>query len=189
MHYLKTPFPAALRLSFVVAAALFLLTSCQADNGVPRQQQARPQPTPPPPPAANVIVDEPMLAKPYAIIGGAVENIGQEKLEKLSVVVELKRRADASTETREVSVAPADLAPGQQGKFSLKVLSEEWSGSRVVKLQSGAGAREVAFKSLPGAKRPPEKTKDNIVVTGVPAKKKSGGGDFINTPDTPINVP
>jgi hypothetical protein len=135
-------------------------------------------------------VDEAMLARPYAIIGGAVQNVGNHKLEKLWVEVELRRRADSGVETREVQVEPADLEPGQQGKFSLKVLSEEWSGSRVVGLRGGArGLEEVAFKSLPGAKRPPEKIKDNVIIVKTPAKKKPGGDDFINTPDNPYSVP
>ena len=62
-------------------------------------------------------------------------------------------------------------------------------GSRVVGLKSGARAGEVAFKSLPGAKRPPEKFKDNVIIVKTPAKKKSGGDDFINTPDNPYSVP
>jgi hypothetical protein len=142
-----------------------------------------------PTPEANIFVDEAMLAKPYAIIGGAVENIGAERLEKLSVEIELKRREDGSVERREVSVEPADLEPGKQGKFSLKVLSEEWSGSRVVRLRSGAREpQEVAFRPQPGAKRPPEKVKPNVVIVKTPAQKK-GNSDFINTPDTPYSVP
>ncbi|HEX8685135.1 MAG TPA: FxLYD domain-containing protein [Pyrinomonadaceae bacterium] len=147
-------------------------------------------PAPAPTPEANILVDEAMLARPYAIIGGTVENVGAERLEKLSVEIELKRRADGSVERREATVAPPDLEPGKQGKFSLKVLSEEWSGSRVVKLRSGARPGEVAFKPLPGAKRPPERVKDNVVIVKTPGPKKpSGGGDFINTPDTPYKVP
>ena len=140
-------------------------------------------------PEANIYADDAMLAKPYAIIGGTVENVGAERLERLSVEIELKRRADGSLERREVALKPADLEPGGQGKFSLKVLSEEWSGSRVVKLRSGARPQEVAFKPLPGAKRPPERIKDNVIIVKTPGPKKPGGGDFINTPDTPYKVP
>jgi hypothetical protein len=143
----------------------------------------------PPAPEANIYVDEAMLAKPYAIIGGAVENIGAQRLEKLSVEIELRRRADGVLESRQVSVEPADLEPGKLGKFSLKVLSEEWSGSRVVRLRSGLRPQEVSFRPQPGAKRPPEKVKGNVVIVKTPAQKKSNGSDFINTPDTPYSVP
>jgi hypothetical protein len=140
-------------------------------------------------PEANVFVDEAMLARPYAIIGGTVQNVGAERLEKLSVEIELRRREDGSIERREVSVEPGKLEPGEQGRFKLKVLSEEWSGSRVVRLRSGSRTQEVTFKSLPGAKRPPEKIEGRVVNVTPPARKKSDGSEFINTPDTPYKVP
>ncbi len=141
-------------------------------------------------PEANIYVDEAMLAKPYAIIGGTVENVGAERLEKLSVEIELRRRGDGGVERREVAVEPGVLEKGKQGRFRLKVLSEEWSGSRVVSLRSGGRSQEVAYKTLPGAKRPPEKVENKTVVVLPPARKKAGGsGDFINTPDNPYKVP
>jgi hypothetical protein len=167
-----------------------ILSGCQKAPDAAQHQAAQATPTPKPEPQAHVFVDEAMLARPYAVIGGAVQNVGKERLEKLSVAIELRRRADSGVETREIKVEPADLEPGQQGKFSLKVLSEEWSGSRVVGLKSGARAEEVAFKSLPGTKRPPEKVKDEVIVVKTPVgKKKSGNDDFINTPDNPYSVP
>ena len=190
MSYLKTLFPGARRPALTLVLLTFLIhTGCQSAPDAPQQKAAQATPTPKPEPQAHVIVDEAMLARPYAVIGGAVQNVGKEKLEKLSVEIELRRRADSGVETREVKVEPADLEPGQQGKFSLKVLSEEWSGSRVVGLKSGARAGEIAFKALPGAKRPPEKVKENVITVKTPTKKRSGGDDFINTPDTPYSVP
>jgi hypothetical protein len=195
MFYLKNLFSAAGILLFAVSAlTLSALSGCrqtpvgQASGDASAQKTAQTRPAAPAP-EANIFVDEAMLAKPYAIIGGAVENIGAQRLEKLSVEIELKRRDDGGVERREVSVTPGDLEPGQQGKFSLKVLSEEWSGSRVVKLRSGSRQQqEVAFRPQPGAKRPPEKVKPNVVIVKTPAQKK-GNSDFINTPDTPYSVP
>jgi hypothetical protein len=195
MFYLKNPF-SAVGAPFLAASVLTLcaLAGCQKASDVSQSAEAsgtKTAQTRPvaPTPEANIFVDEAMLAKPYAIIGGAVENIGAQRLEKLSVEIELRRREDGSVERREVSVEPADLEPGRQGKFSLKVLSEEWSGSRVVKLRSGSREpREVAFRPQPGAKRPPEKIKPNVVIVKTPAQKK-GNSDFINTPDTPYSVP
>ena len=139
---------------------------------------------------ANIFANEAMLAKPYAIIGGTVSNRGSEKLEKLSVEIELRRRVGGSVERREASVEPSDLAPGEEGKYSLKVLSDEWSGSRVVALRSGASRREVAFNILPGAKRPPEKFPETKATAPAPRQKsRSNGNEFINTPDNPIKVP
>ena len=189
MSYLKTLFPGARRPALTLVLLTFLIhMGCQTAPDASQQKAARPTPTPKPEPQAHVIVDEAMLASPYAIIGGAVQNVGKERLEKLSVEIELRRRADSGVETREIKVEPSDLEPGQQGKFSLKVKSEEWSGSRVVGLRSAARAEEIAFKALPGAKRPPEKVKENVINVKTPAKKKSGD-DFINTPDTPYSVP
>jgi hypothetical protein len=190
MIYLKSLATAFWKTVFTLTLLPFLLLSgCQKAPDTAQQKAPLATPTPKPEPLAHIFVDEAMLAKPYAIIGGAVQNVGKERLEKLSVEIELKRRADSEVETREIKVEPADLEPGQQGKFSLKVLSEEWSSSRVVGLKRGAGGEEVAFKSLPGAKRPPEKMKDNVIIVKTPAKKKSGGDDFINTPDNPYSVP
>jgi len=141
-------------------------------------------------PEANIYVDEPRLSKLYAIIGGTVRNVGPEKLERLSVEIELRKREGGGVERREASVEPADLAPGEQGKYALKVLSDEWSGSRLVTLRGEAGLREVAFNSLPGAKRPPERPPLTKVVAEAP-RKKSGpnSSEFINTPDNPFKVP
>jgi hypothetical protein len=190
MIYLKPLVSAGRRAAFTLALLPFLiLSACQSTPDARQQKAAQPTPTPKPSPEAHVFVDEAMLARPYAIIGGAVQNVGHGKLEKLSVEIELRRRADSGVETREVRVEPNDLGPGQQGKFSLKVLSEEWSGSRVIGLKSAARAEEIAFKSLPGAKRPPEKIKENVIIVKTPAKKRPGGDDFINTPDTPYSVP
>jgi hypothetical protein len=196
MAQLQNPFrPARQLLNTLPLIAILLFSGCQkkpeptqasgpttaAVSLSPSSAQAAPE--------VNIYVDEAMLAKPYAIIGGTVENVGSERLEKLSVEIELRRRADNGVEKRAVAVEPSALERGKQGRFRLKVLSEEWSGSRVVGLRSGSRAQEVAYKTLPGAKRPPEKIEPRIVVGNPPARKKSDGGGFINTPDTPYKVP
>lgn len=190
MFYLKTLVSAARWPTLTFALLPLLLCSgCQTADRAKQQKTAQAAPTPKPEPEAHIFIDEAMLAKPFAILGGAVENVGPEKLEELSIEIELRRRDDSGVETREIKVVPDQLEPGQKGKFSLKVLSEEWSGSRVVRLKSGTRTQEVAFKSLPGAKRPPEKFKDNVTIVNTPAKKRAGSDDFINTPDTPYSVP
>lgn len=190
MIYLRNLAAVARRPALTLILLPFLsLSGCQKQPDLARQQAAKPTPTLRPEPQAHIFVDDPVLAKPYAVIGGAVQNVGTGRLEKLSVEVELRRRADSAVEKRQVSVEPSDLEPGQQGKFSLKVRSEDWSSSRVVSLKSSAQAEEIAFKSLPGTKRPPERLKENVTIVKAPAKKRSGGDDFINTPDTPYSVP
>jgi hypothetical protein len=182
------------RRALLILPLTLLIAACQspqkADSGSAANQNAAATKAAPTP-EANILVDEPRLVKPYALIGGTVQNVGGQKLEKLSVLIDLRRRDDDTTVRREVEVGPADLAPGEQGKFALKVEPEEFRGSSVVGLRSGAGGREVAFKSLPGAKRPPQRIPDGKVVIVQEPRPKSKGGDneFINTPDTPIKVP
>lgn len=188
--------PAGKLLKTLPLLAVLLFSCCQQKASGPsnagRAAASAASQTPsatPAAPEANIYVDEARLAKPYAIIGGTVENVGAGRLESLSVEIELRRRADNGVERREVAVEPGVLEKGKQGRFRLKVLSDEWSGSRVVSLRSGARTQEVAFKSLPGAKRPPERIEAKTVIANPPPRKKSDGGDFINTPDTPYKVP
>ena len=137
--------------------------------------------------------DDAMLRKPYAVIGGTVENTSGAKLEEVSVELELQKRSDGRKERRSVKVNPKDLAPGERGTYSLKILSEEWSDSRVVSLQTGAGKNEVAFRTVQGARRPPERLPEKTTVTqtvqGPKPKKRSGNDEFINSPDDPVSVP
>lgn len=182
--------------AILVLSLLFSAAACRRASKAPGDaaavnRNAAPQAKATPAPEANIFVDEPRLAKPYAVIGGTVKNVGPQKLERLSVQVELRRRDDNTIERREVGIEPADLAPGEQGKFALKVKPDEFRGSSVVGLRSGARAEDdVAFVSLPGAKRPPERLPDRVVNLRTPKQKpRSAGDEFINTPDTPIKVP
>ncbi len=160
------------RSAILILSSTLLLAACRSPKHVDagraavNQNAAAAKPAAPTP-EANVIVDEPRLAKPYAVIGGSVQNVGPQKLEQLSVLIELRRRVDGTVERREASVVPADLSPGEQGKFAIKVEPEEFRGSSVVGLRSsssGAAVRDVAFKTMPGAKRPPERLPDRVVI-------------------------
>jgi hypothetical protein len=135
------------------------------------------------PAEANIFEDEARLKGPQAIVGGTVQNITGERLEALTVELELKRRKGGETETRDVRLEPQDLAPGEEGRYSLSVLAREWSGVRVLRLRSGTRAADVAFKSEVGARRPLERTPAGKVV--IVPRPKSKGDDFINTPDNP----
>lgn len=142
---------------------------------------------------AVIYADDAMLRKPYAVIGGTVENTSVQRLEEVTVELELQKRSDGSKERRSVKVNPADLAPGARGSYSLRILSEEWSDSRVVSLKTGAGKNDVAFRTAQGARRPPERLPEKVTVTetvqGPKQKKKSGNDEFINSPDDPVSVP
>lgn len=141
-------------------------------------------------PDARVYVDEAQLQKPFAILTGTVENSGSESLENLQVVLELRPRNGGPKESREVSVEPGALAPGEKGRFSLKVKSEEWAGFTVIRLSSPGRPDEIAFQPLPGKPRPPERVDSTRTVTEErPRSPSSPGEDFINTPDTAIPIP
>ena len=160
------------------------------------QERARQQALTPPekvvvPLKAQVYEDEAMLKGAQAIIGGTVNNISTETLSDLSVELELIRRSDATTERRTLPLVPKDLAPNQQGRYTLSVLKRDYRSAHLVRLISGAGgSTEVVFKTAPGAQRPPEpppKATETVVV-GKPAPRKGSGEEFINTPNDPGKI-
>jgi hypothetical protein len=160
--------------------------------GVRAAQQAEPEAKVAAPPEAQIFEDEARLKGSQALITGAVRNISDQRLEALSLELELKRRGNAQeVERRKISVEPAVLAPGQEGRYTLSLPSSEWSGARLLNLYSGRRAESIAFKSAVGARRPPERTPQGspkVVVVPRP-KPKGGGEEFINTPDDPIRIP
>lgn len=182
-------------ISLFLMSTLFV-TACHFSSATRHAQESaesKPKPTSvavTQSPEVQIFVDEAMLRKPYAILGGTLKNVGTQKLEDISIALELIRRADGNAERREVKVEPGDIPAGGSGRYSIKVLSEEWSGSRIVALQSSSVPREITFKTLPGARRPPEKIMPvtRVVNEGRP-KPKSKGDEYINTPDNPIAVP
>ncbi len=71
------------------------------------------------PPVLQVFVDDAMLKGSQTVIGGTLLNISQETLSDLSVELELRTRKGGQAETRAVAVEPKDLAPQQQGRYSI----------------------------------------------------------------------
>lgn len=148
-------------------------------------QKAKPTPSP----KLQLFVDEAMMKGSQAVIAGTLLNISNEKLTDLTVEVELKRRKDGVPEKRTLKVEPSDLEPEAQGRYSISVPSGEYRESRVLQVKSNARSNEVAFKTVPGAQRPPERlpqTTKTIIVKPTPHRGK--GEEFINTPDTPVTV-
>ena len=142
------------------------------------------------PPEAQIFEDEARLRGADALITGTIRNISDKKLEDLSLEMELKRRSATATERRKIEVEPADLAPGEEGRYSLSLRSSEWSGARVLSL-NGAGRDEgIAFKSAVGARRQPERLpQGQPKVVAAPPRPRQKGEEFINTPDTPVRIP
>ncbi len=139
------------------------------------------------PPVAQVFQDEVRLAGGQAVVGGTVRNISGERLEGLSVEIELKSRIGDGKEVRQVAVEPRDLPPGQEGKYSLQIAPKAWAGVSVARLISATRGGEIPFKPELGARRPAEgRPPPTVVVAPQPRRK---GDDYINTPDTPIRIP
>ena len=138
------------------------------------------------PPKALVIVDEALLKEGKTTIGGLVKNTSAERLEGLSVELELKRRKDAASETQLVPLVPPLLEPQQEGRYSLQVKAQDYSSARLVGLKAGSPLAALPYTTAPGQKRPLERLEPKTIIVGKPPSK---GGEFLNSPDKPARVP
>jgi hypothetical protein len=137
------------------------------------------------PPKALVMVDEALLQGSKTIIGGTVRNTSTEKLEGVSVELELKRRKDGVAETQIVALEPAQLEPEQEGRYALQLRVQDYGSARLVALKAGANLEPLPFATAPGLRRPPERLESKTITVGRPASK----GGFLNSPDNPARVP
>jgi hypothetical protein len=156
-----------------------------------RREQAAQTPAakPVPSPEVQLFVDEAMIKGSQAVLAGTLQNISQEKLSDITVELELKRRKDGALETRTLPLEPRDLAPDAQGRYALTVPSGEYRESRVLHIKTSSRAHEVAFKTAPGAQRPPERPQASKTIVVAPSPRRGKGEEFINTPDNPVAVP
>lgn len=134
-------------------------------------------------PVVNVLEDEAMLRGSQAVIGGKVQNISGQRLENLTIELELNRRDDGQKTLKQVEVSPAAITPGDEGRYNLTVSNREWSGWKILRIRAGSHTEELPFTVQPGARRPPERTPPGKTVVVERPKSKDGG--FINTPDNP----
>lgn len=147
------------------------------------QQQAAPQPL------LKIFEDQAMIKGAQVIIGGTVQNISPNKLENLSLELELTRRAGGAKESRTIPLTPNNLASGEQGKYSLTVLSRDYKQARVARVVSGSRSDAIAFTTAPGAQRPsgPPASNNRTIIVNRPAQRDSNS-DYINTPDNPTTI-
>lgn len=140
------------------------------------------------PPKAQIFQDEVRLKGAQALVSGIVKNISEERLENLSVAIELRRRQTQETATRTLPVEPGSLEPGQSGRYSLQIPSGDWAGVRVTKLVRAGESSELPFKPEVGERRPhePPPPTGKVIVVERPRRK---GDDFLNTPDNPFKIP
>ncbi len=140
------------------------------------------------PPEVQAFIDDAMIKGAETVIGGTLKNISGQTLADLSVEIELKRRQDGNTERRILPVSPPDLAPDQRGRYSVNLRARDYSGARLVRILSGARSDDVAFKSVPGAQRPPERPPQTPQVIIQRPAPRSKGEEFINTPENPTRI-
>jgi hypothetical protein len=180
----------ALAITGGLFAGYLYLRRRHAQNELARQQaQTPPASKPTGPPLLQVYEDDALIKGSQALIGGTVVNISSENLTDLSVELELHQRKGGNKETRSLPVTPKDLTPNQQGRYTISVLSRDYSYARLVRIKSSARPTEIVFKTAQGAQRPPEPPpQGKTVIVPRPAPRK-GEEEFINTPDKPARVP
>jgi hypothetical protein len=177
----------ALVITALVFAGYTLLRKRHSENSGSLALSSRsPAPEARKPPKALVIVDEALLQGGKTTIGGVVRNTSSEKLEGLSVELELKRRKDAGTETRLVSLNPGQLDSQQEGRYSLELKAQDYSSARLVGLKAGPSLLPLPYTTAQGQKRPLERLESKTIIVGKPSSK---GGGFLNSPDNPTRVP
>jgi hypothetical protein len=138
------------------------------------------------PPKALIILDEALLQGGKTTIGGIVRNTSSEKLEELSVELELRRRKDAVLETRSIPLAPANLESQQEGRYLVELKAQDYSSARLAGLKAGPNALPLPYATAQGQKRPLERLEPKTIIVGRPSGK---GGEFLNSPDNPARVP
>jgi hypothetical protein len=139
------------------------------------------------PPKALVLVDDALLQGSKTIIGGTVRNTSNERLEGLSVEVELKRRKDGGAETQLIPLTPAKLEPSQEGRYTLELRAQDYGSAKLVALKVGPNLSPLPYTTAQGQKRPPERLESKTITVGKPPSNKRG--EFLNSPDNPARVP
>lgn len=176
---------AALLVTALVFTGYTLLRKRHAQNSASPGET--PTAAPSKPPKALVIVDEALLQGGKTIIGGTVRNTSAEKLERISVEIELKRRKDGVVETQLAALSPTELEPEQEGRYALQLKAQDYGSARLVALKVGSNAEFLPFTTAPGQKRPPERLETKTITVGKPGSAKPG--EFLNSPDNPARVP
>ncbi|HXD29866.1 MAG TPA: hypothetical protein VN643_02040 [Pyrinomonadaceae bacterium] len=180
---------AALVVTALVFAGYSLLRK-RHQQRVLAAEQARviPSTEPKGPPKVQILVDEALLKGDQSLLGGTVKNISNENLNDLAVSLELIRRKDGGTDRVAAPVDPGQLAPQQEGHYSLQIHAADYLSVRLAGLKSGANPELLIYVAGPGQKRPPEKLAARTIIVPRPGSSKGKGG-FLNTPDNPGRVP
>lgn len=138
------------------------------------------------PPKVQILVDEALIKGDQSLLGGTVKNISNENLTDLAVNLELVRRRDGGTDKVSAPIEPTQLAPQQEGRYSLQLHAADYLSVKLAGVKSGNNSDLLAYVAGPGQKRPLETTPSKTIIIGRPNSSKGG---FLNTPDNPGRVP
>lgn len=180
---------AALAITTALLGGYFYLRSRHAAQTLATEQQQSAPAKQVVQPEVKIFEDQAMIKGAQVIVAGTVQNISNAPLTDISLELELTRRVDNTTESRTIALTPKDLSSGEEGKYSLTVLSRDFKRARILRVKSGARATEIAFTSVPGNQRPagPPQQGNKTIIVNRPAPRDANGG-FINTPDNPTTI-
>jgi hypothetical protein len=138
-------------------------------------------------PKVEVFVDDSIVDKGKALLGGTIHNISNEPVRGIAVELQLRRRVGGGVETRVVVPESTELAPDARTRYSLELPSQDYISSTFLRVVAGENRAALPFKALPGAARPPMDVPASKTVTvSRPTSKRD---EFINTPNNPGKVP
>ena len=139
-------------------------------------------------PKVEVTVDDPIVNGKTTTLSGTVHNISTETWSNLAVELQLRRRMTGSIDLRVVPIEAAELPPDGRAKYSLEVVTQDYSTSTFQRVVSGQDRTPVAFRALQGNPAPPmDSPGSKTVVIDKPGSGKRD--EFINTPNNPGRVP
>jgi len=178
---------AALVITALVFSGYALLRKRHAQEAASLSLSSQPPAEPRQPPKALILIDEALPQGNKTIIGGIVKNTSADKLEGLSVEIELKRRKDGVAERQLLALQPDRLEPEQEGRYSLQLKAQDYGSARLVALKAGPNLVSLPYTTAQGQKRPPERLESKTITIGKPSSSKSG--EFLNSPEKPARVP
>jgi hypothetical protein len=178
---------AAVAITAVVVVGYTVLRKRHAQTSALLASSSRPVAEPRQPPQALVMVDDALLLGNKTKIAGTVKNTSANRLEGLSVELELKRRTGGVIEKQLIPLQPTQLEPQQEGRYSLELKAQDYGSARLVGLKSGANLAAVPITTTQGQKRPPERLESKTITVGKRPPGKQG--EFLNTQDNPARVP
>jgi hypothetical protein len=139
------------------------------------------------PPQALITIDDALMQGAKTILGGTVKNTSAQKLGPLTIELELRRRKDGGADQKVVALAPAEIEPQQEGRYTFELKAQEYGSARVVALRAEGVSLPLPYSTAQGRKRPLERPESKTITVG---KRPGGkGGEFLNSADNPARIP